>query len=156
MNGNAAALTANDRNLRRGSLMASAHDSGFAASLSGSTPVLQQSVTGDHSGGLHFPSLLGAKPTSVETPKTTFLTLSDLYGETSMHRSICKFAARRCWSPATVIDRSQQSLGLARPAKRSAIQSTAASALSYPAKPWLTFGRSSILTVLPALHSRCM
>jgi|HubBroStandDraft_4_1064222.scaffolds.fasta_scaffold46944_3 hypothetical protein len=53
--------------------MASAHDSGFAASLSGSTPVLQQSVTGDHSGGLHFPSLLGAKPTSVETPKTTFL-----------------------------------------------------------------------------------
>jgi hypothetical protein len=56
--------------------MASAHDSGFAASLSGSTPVLQQSVTGDHSGGLHFPSLLGAKPTSVETPKTTFLTLS--------------------------------------------------------------------------------
>src|ERR1700722_17690399 len=40
------------------------------------TPILQQSVGGDRSGGLHFSSLLGAKPTSVETPKMTFLTPS--------------------------------------------------------------------------------
>jgi len=35
MNGNAAVLTADDRNLRRGSLIPSLHDCGFAASLSG-------------------------------------------------------------------------------------------------------------------------
>src|ERR1700730_14200532 len=33
------------------------------------TPILQQSVGGDRSDGLHFSSLLGVKPTSVETPK---------------------------------------------------------------------------------------
>jgi len=42
------------------------------------TPILQQSVGGDRSGGLHFSSLLGAKPTSVETPKMTFLTQGDI------------------------------------------------------------------------------